>query len=161
VIDVLIYRDPRESAAKCSLTPLRGLPGIAFVSHRVDRRVDVGSRVLLHPDGEVLTAADVGAGLLLVDCSWRRVPQMLAHIDGVLVRRRLPTLRTAYPRKSRQFEDPDQGLASVEALYAALAILGDPRPELLAEYRWAQAFLDANRDALAAAVGRASAGGSA
>jgi pre-rRNA-processing protein TSR3 len=144
VIEVLIYRDPRESAAKCSLTPLRGKPGITFVTHRIDRRVDVGTRLLLHPDGELLTSADAGLPLLLVDCSWRRVPQMLASLDGSFTRRRLPVLATAYPRKSRQFEDPSTGLASVEALYAALAILGHPRRELLAEYRWAQAFLDAN-----------------
>jgi pre-rRNA-processing protein TSR3 len=61
-----------------------------------------------------------------------------------MVRRRLPPLATAYPRKSRQFEDPASGLASVEALYAALAILGEARPDLLAQYRWAQGFLDAN-----------------
>jgi pre-rRNA-processing protein TSR3 len=144
VIDVLIYRDPRESAAKCSLTPLRGLPGLTFVTHRVERRVDVGARLLLHPEGELLTPADIGLPLLLVDCSWRRVPQLLSMLDGRFTRRRLPTLATAYPRRSRQFEDPTSGLASVEALYAALAILGDPRPELLAKYRWAQAFLDAN-----------------
>lgn len=144
MIDVLIYRDPRESTAKCSLTPLRGKAGIRFVAHRVDRRVDVGARILLHPQGELLTPADAGLPLLLVDCSWRRVPQLLGLLDGELTHRRLPDLETAYPRKSRQFEDPASGLASVEALYAALAILGDRRPELLAEYRWAQAFLDAN-----------------
>lgn len=152
VIDVLIYRDPRESTAKCSLTPLRGMVGIEFVSHRLERRVEVGSRILLHPEGELLSPGDAGLGLLLVDCAWRRVPQMLAHIDGDLKRRRLPALETAYPRKSRQFVDPEQGLASVEALYAALAILGDRRPELLERYRWAQAFLEANQAALAKAA---------
>lgn len=144
MIDVLIYRDPRESAAKCSLTPLRGMESIRFVPHRVDRRVQVGERTLLHPEGELLTAADTGRGLLLVDCSWRRLPQLLGMLDGTLVPRRLPALVTAYPRKSRQFEDPASGLASVEALYAALALLGNPRPELLAQYRWAREFLDAN-----------------
>ena len=53
-------------------------------------------------------------------------------------------LVTAYPRRSRLFADPAQGLASVEALYAALAILGRPRPELLEGYRWASEFLRAN-----------------
>lgn len=144
MIDVLIYRDPRESTAKCSLTPLRGKPGITFVTHRVERRVDVGARLLLHPDAPLLTIADAGLPLLLIDCSWRRVPQLLGMLDGQLTQRRLPELATAYPRRSHQFEDPASGLASVEALYAALAILGDPRPELLAEYRWAKAFLDAN-----------------
>lgn len=144
MIDVLIYRDPRESTAKCSLTPLRGKPGITFVTHRIERRVDVGARILLHPDAPVLTLADSGLPLLLIDCSWRRVPQLLGMLDGALTRRRLPEMVTAYPRKSRQFEDPASGLASVEALYAALAILGNPRPDLLAEYRWAQKFLDGN-----------------
>jgi ribosome biogenesis protein Tsr3 len=72
------------------------------------------------------------------------VPQLLGTIDGELVHRSLPPLRTAYPRKSTIFEDPASGLASVEALYAALAILGDPRPELLREYRWREAFFELN-----------------
>ena len=72
---VLILRDPRESAAKCSLSPLRGLPGLEFQSWRHDRRFDVGRRILLHPEGELLSERDRGPGLLLVDCAWRRVPQ--------------------------------------------------------------------------------------
>jgi len=144
MIDVLVYRDPRESVDKCSLTPLRGMASMRFVPHRSDRRVEVAGRILLHPDGELLTAGDRGRGILLVDCSWRRVPHLLAALDGQLVRRRLPALVTAYPRKSRQFEDPACGLASVEALYAALAILGETRAEVLAQYRWARQFLDNN-----------------
>jgi pre-rRNA-processing protein TSR3 len=53
-------------------------------------------------------------------------------------------LVTAYPRKSKLFEDPERGLASVEALYAALALLGEQRQELLANYRWARTFLALN-----------------
>ena len=151
MIDVLIYRDPRESSAKCSLTPLRGKSGVRFVAHSIERRFDVGVRTLLHPDGEPLTRADAGRGLLVVDCSWRRVPQLLSRLDGELHPRRLPPLTTAYPRVSRQFADPERGLASIEALYAALAILGDARPELLAEYRWADQFLAANPDLRAGA----------
>lgn len=144
--DVLILRDPRESAAKCSLTPLRGLPGIELVSHQTGRRIDADGRIWLHPDGELLGPADAGRGLFLIDCSWRRVPSLRAAVDGELFPRRLPLLRTAYPRKSRAFADPDAGLASVEALYAALALLGRPRRDLLAGYRWAEEFLAANPD---------------
>lgn len=143
-LDVLILRDARESTAKCSLTPLRGFPGIRFVTWKHDRRFEVGERVLLHPDGQEITAPDAGRPLLLIDCAWRRVPALLATCDGTLVHRRLPPLATAYPRRSRTFVDPDQGLASVEALYAALALLGRPAPELLAGYRFADAFLAAN-----------------
>jgi pre-rRNA-processing protein TSR3 len=143
-IDVLILRDPRESAAKCSLTPLRGMPRIQFQRWQIERRFEVGRRILLHPDGEVLSAADAGPGLLLIDCAWRRLPRILASVDGELVTRRLPPFSSAYPRKSKLFEDPAGGLASVEALYAALALLGDPRPELLGGYRWREAFMQAN-----------------
>jgi pre-rRNA-processing protein TSR3 len=150
-MDVLVFRDPRESAAKCSLTPLRELEGLRFVHDRPGLVLDAGRRILLHPDGEELGPADAGAHgaappLLVIDCAWRRVEGMLARVRGELVRRRLPPLVTAYPRKSRLVPDPDpaRGLASLEALYAALAILGEPRPELLAAYRWREAFLAAN-----------------
>jgi len=142
--DVLVLRDPRESAKRCSLTPLRGAPGVRFVAYHRERRLDAAGRVLLHPAGEPLSAADAGSGILLIDCSWRRVESLLRTVDGDPLRRRLPALVTAYPRRSRTFEDPERGLASIEALYAALAILGRPRPELLHGYRWAREFLDRN-----------------
>ena len=141
---VLILRDPRESTRKCSLTPLRGKPGIDFVAYDRERRVAVGERVLLHPDGEPLSDADRGRDLLLVDCAWRRVDALLATLDGTLVRRRLPPLATAYPRTSKVFRDPERGLASVEALHAALCLLGEPRADLLEEYRWRERFLELN-----------------
>jgi len=143
-VDVMILRDGRESTAKCSLTPLRGMPGLRFQSWRPEDRYAVGKRILLHPGGELLSAADAGSDLLLLDCAWRRVPLMRASLDGELALRRLPRLQTAYPRRSKLFEDPNEGLASVEALYAALAILGAPRSELLDGYRWRADFLSAN-----------------
>jgi pre-rRNA-processing protein TSR3 len=149
-MDVLILRDPRESLAKCSLTPLRGLPGVRFVDFHGQKRVEAGGRTLLHVEGEELTAADRGRELLLVDCSWRRVERCLRSVDGVLHPRRLPPLLSAYPRRSKLFHDPDQGLASVEALYVASLLLGEPRPDFLREYRWREAFLAANRERLAA-----------
>ncbi len=143
-LDVLILRDPRESAKKCSLTPLRGTPGVRFVSYHPERRLEAGGRVLLDPDGEELSAADAGRGLFLIDCAWRRVPQLLRTVEGEPLRRRLPELATAYPRRSTTFEDPDTGLASIEALFAAVHLLDGPHPELLEHYRWREEFLAAN-----------------
>ena len=143
-LDVLILRDARESTKKCSLTPLRGTPGVRFVSHAKDRRIDASGRILLHPDGEPLGRGDAGRGLLLLDCAWRRVPELLAQVDGDPPKRKLPPLATAYPRKSRTFADPGEGLASIEALYAALLLLGEARPEILEGYRFADRFLAAN-----------------
>ncbi|MFT6109597.1 MAG: ribosome biogenesis protein Tsr3, partial [Planctomycetota bacterium] len=52
-------------------------------------------------------------------------------------------------RRSKGFEDPSEGLASVEALYAALLLLGATDIEyLLDDYLWKKEFLDRNRDAL-------------
>lgn len=146
----LVLRDPRESPRKCSLTPLRGRADVRFVHYRPDRRVDAVGRVLLHPEGRVLAPADAGRPLLLVDCSWRRLPKLLAALDGEPEPCRLPPLRTAYPRRSSTFADPAAGLASVEALYAASVLLGRPDPTLLAGYRFRERFLELNADVLGA-----------
>jgi rRNA small subunit aminocarboxypropyltransferase len=145
-VDILIVHDRREPARKCSLTPLRGMAGLRFISLRGEKRVDAGRRIWLHPDGEDLGPTDRGIDLLLIDCTWRRLPKLSKRVDGELLLRRLPNLVTAYPRRSKLAPDPANGLASVEALYAAIALLDAPRPELLAHYRWAAAFLAANPD---------------
>jgi rRNA small subunit aminocarboxypropyltransferase len=114
------------------------------VEYHPERRVEVGERLLLHPDGEELSEQDRGWDLLLIDCCWRRVPALLRTVEGRLHARRLPRLATAYPRRSKTFADPEHGLASVEALFAATVLLGEPRFELLARYRWGKDFLRAN-----------------
>jgi ribosome biogenesis protein Tsr3 len=143
-MDILVVHDLREPAKKCSLTPLRGMEGIRFEPVHGGKRVDAGRRIWLHPDGDELSSADRGIGVLLIDCVWRRVGALSKLIDGDLIKRRLPALVTAYPRRSKLTPDPEWGLASVEALYAVLAILDAPRPELLKGYRWAGEFLAAN-----------------
>lgn len=111
--------------------------------------VDATGRVLLDPEGELISEADRGLPLLVLDSSWRRLPKLAKTITGDPVRRRLPPLVTAYPRRSKGFEDPSEGLASVEALYAALLLLGATDIEyLLDDYLWKTEFLDRNRDAL-------------
>jgi pre-rRNA-processing protein TSR3 len=66
-----------------------------------------------------------------------------------LERRSLPrALTTAYPRRSKLFVDPAAGLATVEAIFAVTAILGEPRPEVLAAYPWAEEFVRRNRAVL-------------
>jgi pre-rRNA-processing protein TSR3 len=75
---------------------------------------------------------------------------LLRTVRGDLSPRRLPRLESAYPRKSRTFADPGEGLASVEALYAALVLTGRREPGLLRHYRFAERFLELN-PALAAA----------
>jgi len=142
--EILILRDPRESPKKCSLTPLRGRPGVRFVNWKLVLALPTAGRFLLHHEGEELSPADAELGILLVDSSWRRLPQMLRALDGDPPRRCLPQLATAYPRKSSNFDDPEVGLASIEALFAATCLLGRPQPDLLDGYRWRDEFLAAN-----------------
>ena len=52
--------------------------------------------------------------------------------------------RTAYPRVSKLGTDPDNGLASIEALFLAYHLLGRPTVGLLDHYHWAEDFLRAN-----------------
>jgi pre-rRNA-processing protein TSR3 len=61
-----------------------------------------------------------------------------------------PELQTAYPRKSKIFEDPQNGLASIEALHAALCMLGKRDDSLLDGYRWRKEWLDLNSELLGA-----------
>jgi len=59
-----------------------------------------------------------------------------------------PGFVTVYPRRSKTFDDPANGLASVEALFAASAVLGEENPKLLEGYLWKEQFLEGNRQRL-------------
>lgn len=149
-LDVLILRDPKESPKKCSLVPLRGTPGVEFVAYDAGMEpLDCTGRVLLDPDGPLIGPGDRGRPLLVLDSSWRRLPKLRGKVVGEVLPRRLPAMETAYPRRSKDFEDPSEGLASVEALYGALRLLGHGGIDhLLDAYRWREEFLERNRAVL-------------
>ncbi len=146
-VEVTIVRLRKEAARKCSLTPLRRRRDRPWRWVHCDAgdSVEVGEVTLLHPEGEPLAASDAARPLLLVDASWRDLPGVLRGLRGTLHRRRLPAgLVTAYPRRSTTFADPAAGLASVEALHAALALLGARDDALLDGYLWGSRWLAAN-----------------
>jgi pre-rRNA-processing protein TSR3 len=147
---VWILRDPKEAPSKCTLVPLRGRPDVSFLSFDVDRRYEVEGAVLLHCDGEPLSRADAARPLLVLDGAWRRVQTMMRRIDGRFVARSIPPgFETAYPRRSKTFEDPSTGLASIEALYLALLATGTRDESWLAAYRWKDEFLRLNAERIA------------
>jgi pre-rRNA-processing protein TSR3 len=139
----VIVRHLRENPKKCSILPLRGRPDIAIHTHPVKRPLDLTGYVRLAAAGPPLTFADAAAGLLLLDGSWRWAGAMARDFSAVPPRS-LHGWQTAYPRLSKQGTDPDNGLASVEALFIAYHILGRPTAGLLDHYHWAQAFLERN-----------------
>jgi pre-rRNA-processing protein TSR3 len=139
----VIVRHPKENPRKCSVLPLRGRADVLFFSHPVRQLPDLSGYVRLAAEGPPLTAADASAGILLLDGSWRRAGSMERAFADVPPRS-LAGWRTAYPRVSKRGTDPDNGLASVEALYLAYHLLGRPTAGLLDHYRWAKEFLEAN-----------------
>ena len=139
---VVVIRHWKERLAKCSLRPLEGRAGITFLRARPGWTYDAAAHLVLAVDAPPLTRADRGLPLLLLDSTWRWLPQLARCLRGEPVRRAIPAgIATAYPRRSRVFDDPAAGLASVEALYIALRVLGCDDPSLLDGYRWKDGFL--------------------
>jgi pre-rRNA-processing protein TSR3 len=139
----VVVRHPNEKAEKCSIWPLRHRADFLFLTHPVKALPPLEGYVRLAADGPDLSAKDAESGLLLLDSSWRRLGKMSRPFLDVPPRS-LHGYRTAYPRRSKRFDDPENGLASVEALFVAYHILGRPTDRLLEHYRWADEFLRSN-----------------
>src|SRR5262245_56713752 len=139
----VLVRHPAENPRKCSVLPLRGRADLVFLNYPVVRRPDLSGYVRLAADGPPLTIEDASAGILLLDGSWRWAGSMTRDFADVPPRS-LSGWKTAYPRVSKLGSDPDNGLASIEALFLAYHLLGRPTEGLLDHYRWAADFLRAN-----------------
>lgn len=141
-IPTTVIRHPKERISKCSLRFLHARPEMTFLRGKPGFRFDATGYTLLAVGAPPLSPADAGRPLLLLDSTWRWLPQLLACVHGAPVHRSIPGgLRTAYPRVSKVFEDPEAGLASIEALYVARKLLGDDDPTLLDGYHWKDRFL--------------------
>ncbi|MFT4511921.1 MAG: pre-rRNA-processing protein TSR3 [Planctomycetota bacterium] len=142
VVRTTVIRHPKERISKCSLRFLHDRPEMTFLRGKPDLRFDATGFILLAVDAPPVSLADQGRALLLLDSTWRWLPQLNACVTGEPIKRSIPgDLRTAYPRVSKTFEDPAGGLASIEALYVARKLLGDEDPELLHGYHWKDEFL--------------------
>jgi pre-rRNA-processing protein TSR3 len=119
--------------------------------HRSDRATPYG--VVLNPHAEVALSPADAAGtddagaprrLVALDCSWESAGEALFDLPGE--HRALPFLVAANPvNYGLPFE-----LTTVEALAAALYVLGDPdRAEtLLSKLTWGETFLELNAEPL-------------
>lgn len=139
----IIVVHPKEKRSKCSVEPLRGSEGIVFwkFPQRGEERLD--QYVRLGFGGPILSQDDQDSGLLLLDGTWRLAEKMEPDYEEVPVRSLL-SWETAYPRVSKLFDDPLAGLATVEALYAALLQMGHPTEGILDHYHWKDRFLQRN-----------------
>jgi pre-rRNA-processing protein TSR3 len=137
-----VIRHSKERLTKCSLQPVIGRDDLCFYTARGDFCLNADGMILLGVGAPELTSADAGCPILLLDSTWRLLPELERRVIGSPIRRSLPVgIRTAYPRVSKTGKDPDCGLASIEALYCALKIIGFDDHSLLADYYWKDAFL--------------------
>ncbi len=141
-IPTTVIRHQKEKISKCSLRFLHGRADLTFLRNKPGFSFDATGFTLLAVDAPPLSQEDAGRQLLLLDSTWRWLPQLLACVTGRPVLRSIPgSVRTAYPRVSKVFEDPTEGLASIEALYLAQKLLGNDDPTLLDGYHWKGPFL--------------------
>lgn len=143
--EILILIRRGEDPRQCTVRPLRGTPGLEFRPYPLRQKPDLARHLLLAPDAPPLSPADAERPLLLLDASWRRAAAMRKAVGTVEARSIPPGWRTAYPRRSKTHADPATGLATVEALYAALCTLGRRDDALLRFYPWRETFLELNR----------------
>lgn len=139
----IIVVHPKERRSKCSVWPLRGREGIVFWKYPRRGAEPIDGYVRLGLGGPLLSPADAKSGLLLLDGTWRWAATMERDYADVPVRS-LGPWTTAYPRTSKIFDDPEAGLATVEALFAAYAQLGRSTEGLLDHYQWRDRFLELN-----------------
>ncbi len=139
---VSVIRHQKERRSKCSLTALEEREDITFYKANQGWSFDVTGFTVLALNAPELSVADAGRPLLLLDSTWRLLPQLQTHLYGCAVSRTLPAVDTAYPRVSKLTKDPFGGLASIEALYLAKLVLGERDDSLLESYYWREEFWD-------------------
>ena len=139
----VIVVHPKERRSKCSVEPLRGRDQFEFVRFPDPVPLSLDGYVRLGMGGPIISEKDRDHGLLLLDGTWKLAARMEPFYKDLPVRS-LPSIKTAYPRTSKVFADPDGGLATIEALYAALRLMKHDVVGLLDHYHWKDEFLKLN-----------------
>ncbi|HEV8052059.1 MAG TPA: hypothetical protein VGP47_06165 [Parachlamydiaceae bacterium] len=147
-----ILRHQRENLKKCSLRGLEKREDCRFFTYPTSVLPDTTGYLLLAVEAPPLQVSDSNQGLFLLDATWRYAAKMLQFVESkvTIERRSIPKgFRTAYPRCQNDCPNPDEGLASVEALYIAYILMGRDPAGLLDGYYWKDQFLEKNRSLLA------------
>jgi pre-rRNA-processing protein TSR3 len=141
----IVVVHPKERATKCTVAAIRGREGFVFWKFPMRGKAPLDNYVRLGIGGPLLSHEDAERGLLVLDGTWKYAGQMERDFADLPIRS-LPAWKTAYPRSSKLYQDPDQGLATIEAIYAAYTHLGRSTENLLEHYHWAEQFLALNQE---------------
>ncbi|MBI2711722.1 MAG: hypothetical protein HYX41_02500 [Bdellovibrio sp.] len=149
-----IVIDAGETPNKCTIAPLASRADFKLIRVRgaVGLLGPFEVPYLLHPDGTCLTElvkneAHLPSGIAAIDCVWNRLDYLISKVAAPLPRlASLPKgFVTAYPRKSAQNTDPEQGLATIEAIFIGAALMGNWDPSLFSQYYFGLKFLELNQ----------------
>lgn len=146
-----VILDAGETVNKCTIAPLSERSDFRlFHVKGANRLGPLHSPILLHHEGKCLTELRQSllslTGLATIDCVWRRLEYLIGRIEGPLpLLARIPDgFVTAYPRKSSLNTDPEGGLATIEAIFVASALLGNWDVSLLSKYYFGRNFVKLN-----------------
>lgn len=149
-----IVVDKGESPNKCTILPLADRQD--FIILRPARNEPIQTltgQLLLHPEGALLSELrdqqDLNVSRLsVIDSNWKWLPLMLSRVQPPLPRlvRIPPGFQTAYPRRSKKNTDPEEGLATIEAIFIAAAFLGQWDETLFSRYHFGSEFLRINAE---------------
>jgi pre-rRNA-processing protein TSR3 len=147
-----VLMDKRENPRKCTIHPIKDRADFYVRYFSKNRPIAAfGADCLLHVDGEDLSEIDTSGlkSLGLIDCTWKKVAPTMQRVAQPLPKLvRIPEgFVTAYPRRNAEGKDPDEGLATIEALFIAAAFLGFWDETLLEKYYFGSEFIKIN-DAL-------------
>ena len=146
-LKTIILRHKKENLKKCSLRGLEGRDDMKFYTYPKTLPENLDNYILLTIDAEELSEKDKNLGLFLIDGTWNLATKMEKFLSNYsnLKKRSLPkNLKTAYPRIQTGCLDPERGLASIEALYAAYKILKRPTVGLMDSYYFKEKFYELN-----------------
>jgi pre-rRNA-processing protein TSR3 len=149
-----VVLDCGETANKCTISPLASRADFRLIYAKTSPLFGpFQAEILLHHQGECLTTlknkitAPI-AGISCIDCIWRRLDHLLDRVAQPLPHlARIPEgFITAYPRKSKVCPDPENGLATIEAIFVAAALLGHWDLTLFSKYYFGKKFIELNRE---------------
>lgn len=145
--NTVIIRHKKENKKKCSLEPIKDRLDCEFLTYPLKKPLEIENAILLSFEGKELTKEDQGKTLILLDATWKKAEIMYKEVfkEKIPEKRSLPKgFKTAYPRRQFDCEKPEEGLASIEALYIAYLAMGQNVDSLLDGYYWKKQFLEQN-----------------
>jgi len=143
---ITIIKDYHENAKKCSVLPLRGRKDFEFISRDNFDVSDFSGLTLLHPEGKPVKKISKDEKLLLVDSNWRKARKMYSRLE-----QKYPNMKkisisgfvSGYPWKKGR---PENGLCSIEVIFAAHLVAGIHDESLFENYRYKDKFLELNKN---------------